>query len=90
MQTPVMPVLSSWKTPVVWPSASMRKVSSSSSGMRFTWKSGTRLRTILAASSSTVRFLRPRKSILRRPSSSRVVMGYWQTTLSSFFATGFR
>ena len=51
-------------------------------------KSGRRSWTIFTASSSTVRFRSPRKSIFRRPSSSRVVMTYWHTTASSFFARG--
>ena len=40
------------------------------------------------ASSSTVKFRRARKSIFNRPSSSSVVMVYWVTTASSFFARG--
>ncbi len=51
-------------------------------------KPGSRRRTNCTASSSTVRFLSPRKSILRRPSSSSVVIWYWHTTDSSFFASG--
>ena len=41
-----------------------------------------------AASSSTVRFRRPRKSIFRSPRCSSVVIVYWVTMLSSFFASG--
>ena len=37
---------------------------------------------------ATVRFLRPRKSIFRSPSSSIVVIVNWVTTLSSFFESG--
>ena len=51
-------------------------------------KSGCRVCTIFTASSNTVRFRRPKKSIFSRPSSSSVVMIYWQTTDSSFFARG--
>ena len=47
-----------------------------------------RLSHLRTASSMTVRFRRPRKSILRRPSSSRVVMGYWVTMVSSLLASG--
>ena len=46
----------------------------------FDWAKGSRRRTICTASSSTVRFRRPRKSIFRRPSSSRVVMVNWVVT----------
>ena len=51
-------------------------------------KSGSFRRTIFSASLSTVRVLRPKKSIFRSPSSSSVVMVYWVTTASSFFARG--
>ena len=88
VQTPVMPALSSWNTPEVWPSAIMWKLSASSSGMVSTRKPGSVSRTILAASSRTVRFRRPRKSIFSRPSSSRVVIWYWVTTDSSLVARG--
>ena len=66
----------------------MAKVSASSSGREFTSKPGVFRRTSSAASSSTVRFRRPRKSIFSRPSSSSVTMVYCVTTLSSFLASG--
>ena len=81
--TPVMPADSSWNTPWVLPSASMAKVSASSSGILHMAKSGLILRICFSASSMTVRFRRPRKSIFSRPSSSMVVMVYWVTTVSS-------
>ena len=83
MHTPVMPADSSWNTPWVLPSDSMAKVAASSSGMVLMEKSGSILRISFSASSITVRFRRPRKSILRRPSSSMVVMVYWVTIVSS-------
>ena len=86
--TPVMPADSIWNTPEVLPAEIISKVSGSSSGMSESLKSGRRSWTIFTASSSTVRFRSPRKSIFRRPSSSRVVMTYWHTTASSFFARG--
>ena len=88
VHTPVMPALSSWNTPEVFPSESMRKVSASSSGTLSMWKSGVWRRTMSSASLRTVRLRSPRKSIFSRPSSSSVVIGYWQTTDSSFFARG--
>ena len=88
VHTPVMPVLSSWNTPSVRPAASISNVSGSSSGICSTAKPGTLRRTSRAASSSTVRLRRPRKSIFSSPSSSSVVIGNWQTTDSSFFASG--
>ena len=88
VHTLVIPALSSWNTPSVLPAASMAKVSLSSSGSLFTSKSGMRRLTSSAASSSTVRLRRPRKSIFSSPSSSSVVMGYCVTTLSSFLASG--
>ena len=87
-QTPVMPVLSSWNTPLVRPAESISKVSLSSSGTASMRKPGVWRRTSFTASSSTVRFRRPRKSIFNRPSSSRVVIWYWQTTDSSLVARG--
>ena len=86
--TPVMPADSIWNTPEVLPSDSIWNTAGSSSGIFFGSKSGWLRRTSLAASSSTVRFRRPKKSIFKRPSSSRVVMTYWVTTDSSFFARG--
>ncbi len=86
--TPVMPVLSSWNTPLVRPWASISYVAASSSGASSILKPGSFSCTSLTASSSTVRFLRARKSIFSSPSSSSVVMGYWHTTDSSFFASG--
>ena len=88
VQTPVMPTLSSWNTPEVRPSLSILKTAGSSSGMVSTRNPGSRLRTIFAASSSTVRLRSPRKSIFSSPSSSSVVIWYWQTTDSSFFDSG--
>ena len=88
VQTPVMPALSSWNTPSVRPARSMAKVAPSSSGRLFTSKPGSLRRTSTAASSSTVRLRRPRKSIFSSPSSSSVVIVYCVTTLSSFFASG--
>ena len=87
-QTPVMPVDSNWKTPEVLPSPSMAKVSGSSSGMSLIEKPGTVLRISFSASSITVRFRSPKKSILSRPSSSMVVIVNCVTTVSSFFASG--
>ena len=87
-QTPVMPALSSWNTPWVLPSATMAKVSGSLSGIFAMAKSGSRLRISFSASSMTVRFRRPKKSIFSRPSSSMVVMVYWVTMVSSFFDSG--
>ena len=66
----------------------MSKVSRSSMGMSARRKSGWSLWTIFTASSSTVRFRSPRKSIFSRPSSSRVTMVYWHTMDSSFRARG--
>ncbi len=86
--TPVIPADSIWKTPQVFPSESIRKVAGSSSGTARRSKSGVCCRTRATASSRTVRFRRARKSIFSRPSSSRVVMVYWVTTASSFFARG--
>ena len=74
VHTPVIPVLSSWNTPLVCPSESILNTSASPSGIFSTSKSGSVRRTSFAASSSTVRFLSPKKSILRSPSSSRVVI----------------
>ncbi len=88
VHTPVMPVLSSWNTPEVRPAVSISKVALSSSGSFSTAKSGLVRRTRRCASSRTVRFRRPRKSIFSRPSSSSVVIWYWVTTLSSFFDSG--
>ena len=82
--TPVMPADSSWKTPWVFPSASMAKVCGSLSGTLSTAKSGSIRRTCSSASWITVRFRRPRKSIFSSPSSSMVVMVYWVTMVSSF------
>ena len=88
MHTPVMPVDSIWNTPDVRPCEIISYVSGSSSGMSASRKSGLYRCTIFTASSSTVRFRRPRKSIFSRPSSSSVVMTYWHTTASSFRASG--
>ena len=88
MHTPVMPADSIWNTPEVRPSESIWKVAGSSSGIWLVWKSGWLRRTSRAASSSTVRFRRPRKSIFSRPSSSSVIMLYCVTTRSSFLARG--
>ncbi len=71
-QTPVIPALSSWKTPTVSPSPSIAYVAASPSGSRWRSKSGSLRRTAFSASSSTVRLRRPRKSIFRSPSSSRL------------------
>ena len=81
--TPVIPADSIWNTPEVFPAEIMSKVSLSSSGMASSRKDGSCSCTIFTASSSTVRFRRPRKSILRSPSSSSVVMTYWHTTVPS-------
>ena len=86
--TPVMPADSIWNTPLVLPAVSISNTAGSSSGISESWKSGWYSWTIFTASSSTVRFRRPRKSIFSRPSSSRVVMTYWQTTVSSFLDRG--
>ena len=86
--TPVMPEDSIWNTPPVLPWVSISKVALSSMGMSARRKSGWSFWTIFTASSSTVRFRRPRKSIFSRPSSSRVTMVYWQTMESSFRARG--
>ena len=86
--TAVMPELSSWNTPLVLPAESISNTAGSFSGILSTSKSGSCSRTIFAASSRTVRFLRPKKSILRSPSSSSVVIWYWHTTDSSFFDRG--
>ena len=88
MHTPVMPADSSWNTPEVLPSDSIAMVAGSFSGMALREKSGSRRWTILAASSSTVRLRRPKKSIFSRPSSSRVVMTYWVTGWPSLAARG--
>ena len=74
VHTAVMPVLSSWNTPLVFPAEIISNTALSPSGIFSTSKSGSVSRTILAASSSTVRFRRPRKSIFSSPSSSRVVI----------------
>ena len=84
MHTPVMPADSSWNTPWVLPSASIRKVSGSVSDTVLMLKSGSILRISRWASSMTVRLRRPRKSIFSNPSSSMVVMVYWVTMVSSF------
>ena len=86
--TPVMPADSIWNTPLVFPAVSMSNTAWSSSGMSSRRKSGRSFCTIFTASSSTVRFRRPRKSIFRRPSSSSVVITYWHTTDSSFLERG--
>ena len=86
--TLVMPLDSIWNTPAVCPREIMSYVSASSSGILSSAKSGSRSRTIFTASSSTVRFRRPRKSIFSSPSSSSVVMTYWHTMASSFRASG--
>ena len=86
--TPVMPTDSSWNTPLVCPSVSILNVSGSSSGTLSTRKSGSARRTRSSASFSTVRFRRPRKSILSRPSCSSVTISNWQTMDSSFLARG--
>ena len=57
-------------------------------GISASRKSGRYFCTIFTASSKTVRFRRPRKSIFSSPSSSRVTMVYWQTMDSSFRASG--
>ena len=88
MHTAVMPALSSWNTPTVRPAASMSNVFLSSSGMRSTWNPGSRRRTCRAASSSTVRLRRPRKSIFSSPSSSSVVIWNWHTSAPSLLASG--
>ena len=86
--TPVIPADSIWNTPLVFPWVSISKTPWSSSGMSSREKSGSCRFTISTASASTVRFRSPRKSIFSRPSSSRVVMVYWQTTVSSLVARG--
>ena len=70
------------------PPAAAIRARAKGTGASATRKSGSFCRTSFSASSSTVRFRRPRKSILSSPSSSSVVMGYWQTTDSSFMARG--
>ena len=87
-QTPVMPLDSIWNTPEVLPAVSMANTSGSSMGMSSKRKSGSFCCTIFTASSSTVRFRRPKKSIFNRPSSSSVIMLYWHTMASSFRARG--
>ena len=86
--TPVMPDDSSWNTPAVLPSESMANVAASSFGMVRISKSGSRLRMSCTAFSMTVRLRSPRKSILRSPSSSSVVMVYCVTMVSSFVLSG--
>ena len=83
-----MPADSSWNTPEVLPAASMSNTAGSSIGMVSMEKSGSLRRTSLAASSSTVRLRRPRKSIFSSPSSSSVVIVYCVTGLPSFVASG--
>ena len=86
--TPVMPGDSIWNTPEVFPSESIWNTFGSSSEIEESVNVGSLRCTSFTASSRTVRFRRPRKSILSSPSSSRVVMVYWVTTDSSFFARG--
>ena len=71
-----MPLDSIWNTPAVCPREIISYVAVSSSGMPSSVKSGSRSCTIFTASSSTVRFRSPRKSIFSRPSSSSVVITY--------------
>ena len=73
-----MPGLSNWKTPSVFPARKSSKVASSSSGRSLmsilrpvSWRMSSR------ASSMTVRFRRPRRSILSRPRASTSPMGNW-------------
>ena len=87
-QTPVMPADSIWNTPEVLPSESIWNTAGSLSGMSAREKPGRLFCTRRTVSSRMVRLRRPRKSIFKRPSSSRVVMTYWVTTDSSFFARG--
>ena len=87
-QTLVMPVDSIWNTPAVLPCVSISMTFGSLSVTLAMEKSGSVLRMSEIASSMTVMLRRPRKSILRRPSSSRVVMVYSVTVVSSFVASG--
>ena len=86
--TPVIPADSIWNTPEVRPSESIRNTSGSESGISASVKPGCFAATSFTVSSRMVRLRRPRKSILSRPSSSRVVITYCVTTDSSFFARG--
>ena len=88
IHTPVMPVDSIWKTPAVLPCVSMSMTFGSLSVTRAMEKSGSVLRISRMASSMTVILRRPRKSILRSPSSSSVVMVYSVTIVPSLVASG--
>ena len=83
-----MPADSNWNTPCACPFASISKTAGSSSGTFEISKSGIRLRTSFSQSFIAVRLRRPRKSILSKPNSSRVVIVNCVTTESSGFATG--
>ncbi len=83
-----IPEDSNWKTPSVAPFDSILKTAPSSMGISSIRNSGFSFAIIFWAFRITERFRRPRKSILRRPSSSRVVMVYCVTTASPFFASG--
>uniref|UniRef100_A0A6J7NAR3 Unannotated protein n=1 Tax=freshwater metagenome TaxID=449393 RepID=A0A6J7NAR3_9ZZZZ len=71
---------SSWNTPIVSPRPSSSYVRASSSESPSTSKSGSCLCWIIfTVSVMTSRFLSPRKSILRRPSSSTPFISYCVT-----------
>ncbi len=82
-----MPADSSWNTPVVSPEASSSNVFSSSSGIR----SRSTVTPRCSAMRSTalrriVRFDRPRKSNLSRPSASMPCISYWVMSASELVA----
>ena len=88
MMTRRMPADSNWNTPSVAPLVIISNTFGSSSGMFSTRKPGVCRPIICSAWSMTERLRRPRKSILRRPSSSIAVIVYCVTTASSFMLSG--
>ena len=82
-----MPADSSWKMPVVSPEASSSNVVASSSGMSSRSISiAALLRMRSTAWRRIVRFDRPRKSNLSRPSASIACISYWVISASEFVA----
>ena len=83
-----IPADSNWNTPTECPCPSIWNTAGSSCWTFSTSNPGSRRAASFWAWSITDKFLRPRKSIFKSPSSSMAVMVYWVTTTSSFLARG--
>ena len=88
VRTFVIPCDSNWKTPTVSPEAKRLKVFSSSRGISFTLKFGSKRWTAFSQLSITVRVRKPKKSIFKRPNSSMVVIVNWVTICPSLLCNG--